>query len=301
MRVGFLGTGIMGGAIAARILAAGHTLVVYDPRPEAASQLLESGAELAESPAAVARTTEVVFASLPTSAASEAATLGPDGAFTAGSGARVYFDLTTNRPSLARRLAEAAAERGITMLDAPVSGGKVIARRGQLSILVGGDAETLEHYRPLLETFGSKIFHVGGVGMGNVAKLVNNITLIANMTVAMEGMVLGVKAGLNPDALHEIVRASSGNSFGWLAAAALLNTRDFTARVARLEIAYKDVHLALELARELNLPLPICTQVERLWLRALALGWGDDDMNGMIRLFEEPAGVEVRLSERPRI
>lgn len=299
MKVGFLGTGIMGGSIAARILAAGHDLVIYDPRPEAASQLLEAGATLAESPAAVARATEIVFASLPSPEASEAATLGPDGAFTTGGeGARTYVDLTTNRLSVVRRLAEAATAAGIEMIDAPVSGGKTAARRGQLSILVGGDTAVLERCRPVIETFGSRIFHVGPIGAGNVVKLVNNLVFLSNLVIAQEAIVLGVKAGMDPDTLVRVIQASSGAGTGVETAVALLTDRDFRPRITRLEIGHKDVKLALEMARELGLPLPIGIQVERVWLEGLALGWTDDDMTSLIRLFERPAGIEVRLRER---
>jgi 3-hydroxyisobutyrate dehydrogenase-like beta-hydroxyacid dehydrogenase len=294
MQIGFIGTGTMGNAMARQLLGAGHTLVVHDLRRAAAENLLAAGASWADSPRAVAAQTEVVFGSLPKPADVERVLLGPDGLVEGAAPGLTYFDLTTSEPLTSRRLAAALAQRGLYFLDAPVSGGKAGAERGALAIMVGGDRAKFEQYRPLLESIGKNIFYMGDVGAGNVAKLVNNMIAFINRTAAVEGLLLGAKAGVDPQTLLECVNASSGQSASMGHLAQTLLKRNFAPSFT-LDLAAKDMNLALELARDLRVPLLLAPPVFQLMIAALSHpDWAQQSSMRMATLQEQAAGIELR-------
>jgi 3-hydroxyisobutyrate dehydrogenase-like beta-hydroxyacid dehydrogenase len=208
MRLGFVGTGTMGAPMARCLIDAGHQLTVYDVRPDATAALCARGARSAEDPAAVASGSEVVFTSLPGPAEVENAALDPEtGILTALQEGGAYVDMTTNSPSVARRVAEACRVRGVDMLDAPVSG-----RPPTMTVMVGGDEAVFARYRPLLAAMAGNIFYVGGAGAGCTAKLVTQYLGYTNFIAALEGMLIGAKAGIDLGVLAQIVPMSAGAS-----------------------------------------------------------------------------------------
>ena len=208
MQLGFVGTGTMGAAMAGCLIEAGHQLTVYDVRPEATAALCSRGARAADSPCAVARLSEVVFTSLPGPSEVELAALDPSTGILAGLQADgALIDTTTNAPAVARRVAEACRTRDVDMLDAPVSG-----RPPTMTVMVGGDEAVFARYRPLLAAIGGNIFHVGKAGAGCIAKLVTQYLGYTNFIAALEGMLIGAKAGIDLGVLARIVPLSAGAS-----------------------------------------------------------------------------------------
>ena len=183
MKIGFIGIGQMGRHMAGHVLEAGFSLTVHDIRKDAARDLLERGAKWANSPAEVAKACEIVITSLPGPKDVEQVVLGPDGLTAGWKKGDIYIDMSTNSPTLIRRIAAEAGKRGVSVLDAPVSGGVRGAETGSLAVMVGGDPATLEKARTVLQSMSAKIIPVGDVGCGNVAKLINNMIALAAVSL----------------------------------------------------------------------------------------------------------------------
>ena len=296
MRIGFIGVGQMGVHMARNIKDAGFELVIHDANKEAAGSLLEGGAEWAETPAAVAQSCRVVITSLPTPPIVQEVVLGASGLKEGWQAGDIYIDMTTNSVSTVRLIAEEAAKLGVSVLDAPVSGGTVGADAGTLTIIVGGDAEVLEKARPVLEPMANKIFHVGGVGCGNVAKLVNNMIGLACNSICAEGMVLGAKAGIDPQVLYDLMTVSTADNWSLRQYARTVFKRDF-APGFKISLAHKDINLALGLGEEYGVPLPLAQVVKEDLAAAMAAGLGDNGVDGVILPLEEKAGITVRPGE----
>lgn len=283
----------MGNPMAGNLLAAGHSLAVNDLREEAASNLVESGATWGVSPAGVARTAEVVFLSLPNPLDVTEVVTGPNGVLAGASKGLVVVDLSTNEPAVARRLAAVAADRGVGFLDAPVSGGVPGARRGRLAVMVGGDAATLEDVRPLLDLIGDRVFHVGPVGSGNVVKLLNNMMFLVNLLGGVEALVVGAKAGVDPEVLRQVVQASSGGSVIWdRATRAVLDdklTPSFT-----VALAAKDISLATALAGEVDVEVPMGELARQLITGHRDAEHAAEDVLSVVKMIEEQSGFTVR-------
>ncbi len=297
MKVGFIGTGNMGNPMANNLLAKGHELVVHDLRREQSENLLEAGAVWANSAREVAEACSLVLTSLPTPAVVEAVYLGEGGLFEGAKSGSTLVDLSTNSPTVIKRIAALGREKGIRVLDGPVSGGVVGARRGTLAVMVGGDEEVFNEVKPVLEAIGSSIFYVGEIGMGNVAKLVNNMIALTNMQIANEGLVLGLKAGMDPQTLVDVIRASSGNSFVLQMNSTPLTRRDWRPGFT-IDLSAKDVGLAVALGRELKVPLVLGALAEQELIAAQGEGLGALDVSAMITRVEKAAGVEFKL---PRV
>lgn len=291
MPIGFIGTGNMGNPMARNLIRAGYQLVIHDLRPEAAANLLELGAVWAESPEAVASQVDVLFTSLPGPAEMERVLTGPGGILGGARPGLVYFDLTTNLPATVRRLAPVAAQRGVTLLDAPVSGGAEGARAGTLSVMAAGDRATFEKHADLLRTIGRSTFYLGDLGNGCALKMVNNLIVFAVQQIVQEGTVLGVKAGLDPQTLLEVMKVSSAGPYVGKLPAYL--DRDYDDTWFTVELAAKDVGLSVQASRDLGLGLSIAPVVEQNFLRARARGLGKQNPYAVLRVFEEAAGVEV--------
>ncbi len=293
MQVGFIGLGQMGRHMAARILGAGFNLTVHDLRPEAATHLLEQGAQWANTPENLAQSCQIVFSSLPTPQDVEQVVFGTNGLRAGWKEGDIYVDLSTNSPATIRQIAESARTVGVAVLDAPVSGGPAGAELGTLSIMVGGDAGALEQARVVIQAFAQKIFHVGDVGCGNVVKLVNNMMLATYSAIAAEGFVLGMKAGIDPQTLWDIITVSSGNSVAVQRFAQTVLKGSFSPAF-RLSLACKDMGLAIELGKQCDVPLPLGSAVQQKLIEAKAAGYGDDDVDSIILRLEELVGVQVR-------
>lgn len=298
MRIGFIGLGTMGTHMAQHLLEAEHTLTVHDLRREAAEPHLAGGATWADSPAAVARDAEAVFTSLPGPVDVEAVALGENGLLEAMQPGSVYFDLTTNSPAVVRKLQERFAEKGIQMLDAPVSGGPRGARTGKLALWVGGDKAVYDKYLPVLRAIGDQPFYVGPIGAGSVAKLVHNCAGYTIQTALAEVFTMGVKAGVDPLALFQAVRQGAQGrrrTFDGLVDQFLPGSFDPPSFALRL--AHKDVSLATALGREVGVPMRLANLALEELTEALNRGWAARDSRVAMLLQEERAGVEIQVPE----
>ncbi len=291
-KVGFIGLGQMGRPMCRQLLAAGFDLVLHDLDPERAAPLLAQGAVWADTPAETARACRVVITCLPTPQAVEEVVLGPSGLRAGWQPGDLYVDMSTNAPSLIRRLAQEAARSGVGVLDAPVSGGTVGAEAGTLTIMVGGEAALLDKVRPLLEPLAARIFHMGEVGCGNVAKLVNNLVGLACNSISAEGMVLGVKAGLDARVLYELMTVSTADNWSLRRCPRTVFKRDF-APGFKISLAHKDLTLALALGQEYGVPLAVAEAVKADLEAAMAAGLGEQGVDAVILPREAKTGVVV--------
>jgi 3-hydroxyisobutyrate dehydrogenase-like beta-hydroxyacid dehydrogenase len=294
MRIGFVGTGTMGTPIAGCLVRAGHSLRVYDRRPEATADLCAQGAVRTDSAFAAARDSEVVFTSLPGPAEFEAAMLEPQTGILAGleSGA-AHIDLTTNAPKAIARAAEACRARGVELIDAPVSG-----RPPAMTVMVGASDAAFAKYRSLFDSIAANVFHAGPNGAGATAKLVTQYLGYTNFIASIEGMLIAAKAGINLETLAKIVPVSAGQSrtFDNIARAVFPGT---FAAGGTLDIVAKDVELAVQLARDVAAPAALGALASDIYKRAQALGWGQQGFPIVARVLEAMAGIELRPGNGP--
>ena len=294
MDAGFIGIGNMGKHMAGHILNAGYKLAVNDLNKEAAAQLLAKGAKWCDTPAAVAAASRVVITSLPTPKSVEDVVYGKGGLVEGWKKGDIYIDMSTNSPSLIRRIAGDAAAIGVKVLDAPVSGGTRGAEAGTLAIMAGGEPDALEEVRPVLETMGQKIFPVGDAGCGNIAKLVNNLISLACNSISAEGFALGVKAGINPQVLWDIITVSTGNNWCLQQYPNTTFKGNFEPGF-RVDLACKDIGLALDLGKEHGVPLPVGVTVQKDLQNTMVEGYADKGVDAVILPLEKLTGVPVRL------
>ncbi|MPZ48081.1 MAG: NAD-binding protein [Dehalococcoidia bacterium] len=296
MKVGFIGLGTMGGGMALNLRKAGYDLVVHDLRREAGERHLAAGCEWADSARRVAEACDVVFTSLPGPAEVESVALGEGGLLAGMKRGSAWLDLSTNSPSLMRRLHAEFAARGIDVLDAPVSGGPSGANSGRLAIWAGGDASAFERHKPLLDAIGDQVKYIGPIGAGTVAKLVHNCAGYAIQTILAEVFTLGVKAGVDPIDLWDAVRQGAQGrrrTFDRLADEFLPGKFDPPSFALRL--AHKDVTLATQLGRELGVPMRLANLAREELTEAVNRGWGERDSRVAMLLQEERAGVEIAV------
>ena len=296
MQVGFIGIGQMGKHMSNQILESGFSLTVHDLRKEAAAPLLKKGAKWADTPRAVAASCEAVFSCVPTPKDVEEMVYGKDGLKSGWKKGDIYVDMSTNSPTTMRRIAQDAKSMVVNVLDAPVSGGTKGAEAGTLAIMVGGDPASLEKVKAVLMSMGKSIFPVGEVGCGNVAKLVNNMISLASNSITAEGFVLGVKGGIDPKVLLEIIKVSTGNNWSANQYPGTVFKGNFEPGF-RISLAYKDIGLALALGREYGVPLAVGTAVQQDLQGAIAAGLTDKGVNAVILPLEETVGVKVRTPD----
>jgi 3-hydroxyisobutyrate dehydrogenase-like beta-hydroxyacid dehydrogenase len=297
VKVGFIGIGNMGSLMARHILEAGYNLYVHDIRKEAAKPLLDKGATWLDTPKAMAQACEVILSSLPGPPEVEQVALGKNGLFSGWKKGDIYVDTSTNSPTTMRKVAEKARSIGVEVLDAPVSGGMPGAEAGTLTIMVGGSVTALEKVRSILLAIGKNIFHVGDSGCGDIAKLVNNTISISCTSINAEAFVLGVKAGIDASTLLEILKVSTGFNRAQEQYPRSVLKGDFEPRF-KLSLACKDLKLALGLAKEYNVSMPVVDSAcSQQFFKAEASGLGEKDHQSVILQLEKAAGVQVRASK----
>jgi 3-hydroxyisobutyrate dehydrogenase-like beta-hydroxyacid dehydrogenase len=294
--VGFVGLGAMGGRMAARLLGAGHALVVCDPDPDAVSAARDAGATVVDTPREVADAAPVVMVSLPRPAIVEQVALGPDG-LAHGAAIEVYVDLSTTGVATAQTVSDGLAQRDVAAVDAPVSGGPAGAEAGRLTLMVSGPDAAVARVTPLIEAFAGNVFVVGdAAGQGQAAKVINNLMSACSIAITAEAMVLGVRAGLDPETLLDVIHVSSGaNNAASDKFPKQVLTRAF-AHGFRLDLMAKDVHLALDEARRRGVPMVLGATVEELWGLADATGDDGRDCTEIVRMFEAWGGAEIAAS-----
>ena len=297
--IGFIGLGNMGAGMAANIQRAGYQMVVHDIREGATRPFLEMGARLASSPGELASLCDVTFTSLPGPAEVEEVFTGPEGLLQGAEEGRIYVDLSTSRPTLIRQIEPMFRQKGAYILDAPVSGGKSGAASGNLAVMVGGDPEVYQRIKPILDSFGDKVFYAGGIGAGSVAKLVHNMISHGVRQAIAEGLTLGVKAGVEAQPLWECVRRGALGRMSSLheGIPRSMFRGDYQTPTFALSLSRKDIALATELGREYNVPMPVANLAEQIAVQAMNRGWGDWDSSASSILQEEAAGVEVRAPD----
>jgi 3-hydroxyisobutyrate dehydrogenase-like beta-hydroxyacid dehydrogenase len=290
--VGFIGLGNMGRPMALNLLKHGTSLVVRDIDPAKVGPLRERGATVAESPSAVAAATGRTICIVETTAQVEAVVTGDGGLVHGAAPGHVFICMSTIDPFVARRLGEALAGRGIAMVDAPVSGGTERAASGELSIIAGGAKETVDACRDLFQAMGRNVFHVGELGQGLALKLVNNMLIQVNTVAIAEALVMGVKAGLDPQTIYEVVRVSTGTSYAFETRVPRVLARDF-APGGTVDISFKDQELETGFAKQLGVPVLLANVSQQVYQMARAAGLNKEDGSAVIKVLERLAGVQV--------
>ena len=290
--VGFIGVGNMGNPMAANVLKAGFPLTVFDLHAPAMDNLVQAGARRAGSAREVVERSEIVLTSLPASADVEAVYLEPGGLIERAKPGTILVDLSSVLPSTPRKLEPRARERGVHYLEAPVSGGVSGARAATLAIMVGGDAEVLKRVEPVLKAIGPNIFHVGPVGAGNTVKAINNMMACVNSLAMMEGVALGVKAGLDPMTIYAVVKASSGGSKALERIPTAIVPRKFDPGF-KVQLMNKDLETFNTIAKELHVPVSFANVAQRYEQAAMAAGLADQDTSVVMTIIERLAAIEV--------
>jgi 3-hydroxyisobutyrate dehydrogenase-like beta-hydroxyacid dehydrogenase len=291
--IGFVGVGRMGGPMASRLLDAGHTLCVFDTSAEAMAPLAGRGAKIASSADEVASSAEVVMMSLPTPPIVQAVTMGERGILQ-GSRLKTLIDLSTTGPSVAKTVGKAAGERSVAWVDSPVSGGVTGAVKGTLAVMVSCPKATFDSVDPLLKTFG-RTFYVGDKpGLAQIAKLGNNLLAAAALVVSSEAIAMGVKAGLDPKVLCDIINVSSGRNSATqdkFPRSILTGTFDFGFATG---LSYKDVRLCVDEAEALGVPMVVGAAVRQMLAVTNAKFGPESDFTCIAKVLEEWAGVQMR-------
>ena len=286
-KVGFVGLGNIGAPLCQHLLKRGYDLWIHDVRPQALEKFGQTSARSVSSLGELAAAVDVIMLSLPNSAIVEQVIFAENGLVEGFSAGKVLIDMSSSKPSSTRRIAEYLSERGIHMLDAPVSGGVLRAEQGKLAIIVGGEREIFDHHYEILRSFGEQVFYVGSHGNGHLAKALNNLLSATTLASAAEVVLLGARAGLDPERLIEVVNASSGrsNSTEVKFPRYILN-RAFNDGFA-VKLMSKDLKIALETAAEFEYPALIGSTVGQVWQTAVAQGFGSESHTAIYTFLEE--------------
>lgn len=295
--VGFLGLGIMGAPMAGHLVSAGHRVTVWSHNAVKAQKFAQQhGCELARTPAEVARNSQTSFLCVGNTAMSRKVILGEDGLIRGAAAGSLIVDCSTVSPMASKQIAAELAAKDIRFLDAPCTGSKAGAESGTLSFMIGGDRNTFEQTRPLLEAMGKSLYYCGEQGMGLHAKVTQNLILGNILQAFNEGLVLSTKGGVNPEVMIEILNNTGARS-GYVAAKAGSVLRGDFSTTFSVRWLEKDLGLALEVASELGVPLFTTAASQQQLRAAIAMGYGDEDISGSIRALEDIAACRVRSTK----
>ncbi len=290
--VGFIGLGNMGRPMALNLVKHGFSLVVHDIDPAKVEPLRKQGATVADSALQVAAAADRTICIVETTVQAESVIVGERGIIQGAKPGHIVVCMSTIDPFVARRMAGELGTRGVAMLDAPVSGGTTRAASGELSIIAGGDATTFAACTDLFKAMGTKQFHVGGIGQGLAMKLVNNMLNQVNRVAVAEALILGVKAGLDPQMIYDVIRVSTGSSVVFETGVPKILARDFSPG-GTVDITYKDQELETAFAKQLGVPLLLANVTQQLYQMARAAGLNKEDGLSVIKVLEKLAGVQV--------
>ena len=292
-KIGFIGLGIMGKPMSRNLLKAGFQLVIYDIDKAPVEELKQAGAEVGASPMDVAAKTHVIITMLPNSPHVKAAVLGKDGVIEGAHKGSIVVDMSSITPIVSREISEALAQKGIRMLDAPVSGGEPKAIDGSLSIMVGGAQADFDEVLPIFKAMGSSAVLTGGSGAGSVTKLANQIIVQLNIAAVSEALVMATKAGVDPELVYKAIRGGLAGSTVLDAKAPLMLDRKFDPG-GRISTNLKDIANVLETSHEIGVPLPLTAVVMEILQALKADGMGNLDHGAIVRFYEKLAHVEVK-------
>ena len=284
-RVGVVGLGLLGTAVASRLLKGGMEVAGYDVRAQQAHALASAGLRAADSTARACEGAEAVFTILPTLESVEEVLCGPEGVLGAAPKDAVIIQMSTISPELARRMGEAATSRGYRFLDAPISGTSAMVAEGDCTLLVGGDAAHLETCRPLFDAIARRTVHVGEVGAASLAKLATNLLVALNTAAVAEALVLGATGGLDKATLLDAWEGTAANSRMMEVRGPFMAQGRYPPQM-KLDLFMKDLRLMLEEGRRLDAPLPLTEVAERLYAAASDAGWGSEDLASVMIAIE---------------
>ncbi len=290
MNVAFIGMGTMGAPMALNILKAGFPVTVHNRTRQREEPVAEAGATRATSPKDAARGADLIITCVADTPDVEGVILGEDGVIHGASDGALVVDMSTISPSATRTIAGRLKEKGIGMIDAPVSGGSEGARNGTLSIMIGGESKAVERAMPVLEAMGKTINHIGPVGAGQTAKAINQIIVAGTYWSVAEGMALGLKAGLDMGKVVEAVGGGAAGSWGLANRSGNMIKNDYPLGF-RVRLHRKDLGIALEVARELGVTIPVAAYVEQVESGLIGKGHGDEDVSAMARNIREASGI----------
>lgn len=286
----------MGKPMAKNLIRAGHSLIVHDIVETAVTELVQTGATRANSPAEVAEGTDLVITMLPNSPHVQSVVLGSGGVIEAAHPGLVLIDMSSIAPMSSQEIAAALKDKGVQMLDAPVSGGQPKAVDGTLAIMVGGEKEIFERFKDVLLVMGSSAVHVGPVGSGNVTKLANQIIVALNIAAMSEALVLSTKAGVDPENVFNAIRGGLAGSTVLEAKVPLALARNFQPGF-RIDLHIKDLSNAIETAHSVGVPLPLTSQIMEIMQALKVEGKQHDDHGGVIQYYERLANTVVRAKD----
>ena len=291
MKVAFIGMGTMGAAMALNILKAGHAVTVHNRTREREEPVAAAGARRSASPQEAARNEEIIVICVSDTPDAEAVILGANGVIHGAPAGAIVVDMSTISPSATRRMAGELGKKGIRMLDAPVSGGSEGAQKGTLSIMVGGETADVEKVMPVFQAMGKTITHVGPIGSGQMTKAINQVIVCGTYLAIAEGMALGLKAGLNMEKVVPALAGGAAGSWGLSNRSGNMIKNQYPLGF-RVRLHRKDVIIALEVARELGVYLPVTAMVEQIENGLISQGYGDEDITAMARLIRKHSGLE---------
>ncbi len=291
MDVAVIGLGTMGAPMALNLMKAGHRVVVHNRTRDRELPLVEAGAQRADTPAVAAANADIIVTCVSDTPDVQTIILDGNGVIAGAKPGSLVIDMSTISPTTTRDIAASLAEKGVAMLDAPVSGGSEGAQQGTLSIMVGGDAADVARAMPVLEAMGKTITHVGNIGAGQLTKAINQIIVAGTYWSIAEGMALGLKAGLDMEKVTQAVGGGAAGSWGLTNRAGNMINNEYPLGF-RVRLHRKDLLIALEAARELNLPLPMAAYVEQVESSLIGKGYGDEDVSAIARSVREQGGVE---------
>ena len=297
-RLGFVGLGNLGRHLAASLLRVGFPLTVHDRDEAAAQPLLEAGAAWAPSPAEVASVSDSVLTCLPSPRAVSDVLTGPEGILEGLGPGGTWIDSSTNDRHDLERLAAAAAARGVHCLEAPVTGGVHLAASGQITVLVGGDADVFAAHLPVFEAIGGKVFHIGPLGSASVIKVITNMLAFIHLVAAGEALMLARRAGLDLGQSFEVIKASSGTSFVHETESQVILNGSYDIGFT-MDLALKDLGFAHELGSDLGVPLELATLVEQTFVRAREAYGGSAWSPMVVKLLEDALGTDLRAPGFP--
>lgn len=292
-KIGFIGLGIMGKPMSKNLIKAGYSLVVYDINPDAMEEVAKCGAEKGTSPKDVAEKCDIVITMLPNSPHVKQVVLGENGVLEGARPGMILIDSSSIAPLVSKEIAEKVKEKGVLMLDAPVSGGEPKAIDGTLSFMVGGDEEVFAKVEDILKAMGSSVVLVGEIGSGNVTKLANQIIVALNIAAMSEAFVLATKAGVDPEKVYKAIRGGLAGSTVLDAKVPMVLARNFKPGF-RIDLHIKDLMNALDTGHGVGVPLPLTSQVMEI-LQALKADQKEkQDHSGIVQFYEKLAGIEVK-------
>ncbi len=292
MKIGFIGLGIMGKPMCKNLLKAGYELAIMDRNPAVLNEVAALGAEIVDSPKAVAEKTEIIITMLPNSPHVKDAVLGENGVIEGAKRGAIVIDMSSIAPLVSREISGKLEEIGVDMLDAPVSGGEPKAIDGTMSVMVGGKKDIFDKCYPIMDAMAGSVVYTGGIGAGNTTKLANQIIVALNIAAVAEALVLATKAGVEPELVFQAIRGGLAGSTVLDAKAPLMLDRKFEPGF-RIDLHIKDLANVLETSHEINVSLPLTASVMEIMQALKADDMGDLDHGSLVRYYEKIAKVEV--------